>query len=142
MNSAGFREIDGTKTPLSKDSAIGVSVMTLSSDGGKLTLSTGETRLTLYRITSGLEGLEWNATGTTLLHREDILSLSQKTSLSDVETWGAAIDWPGAGHAKMVMFRLSDSSFTGFLISTPGASTLVRQMEFHLLSGPRRRSFQ
>lgn len=142
VNSAGFRQVENEKIPLSKDAAIAVSVMTLSEDGEKLTLATGDTRLALYRLATGLEGIEWDSTGTTLLHRKDILSIAGQTELSGVETWGAEIDWPGVGRARMVMFRLSDSSFAGFLVSQPGATKLVRQMEFHQLAGPRHRSLQ
>lgn len=139
VNSAGVKDINGKKAPLDRDDTMAVSTMTLSTDGQLLHLETGETRLTLYKVPAGLKDLTWNSDGTALLHRSDILALSGKSDLTEVETWGAAIDWPGAGEATMVMFRLNDATFAGFLISKPGGATIVRQMEFHQLAGPRHR---
>lgn len=129
VNTEGFTQENGVRTPLPVDTKVGSARIEQGSDGG-LRIDVDGTRFDLFPLEDGLAALEWNADGTSLLHAIDIQALLDKTSKEDVPAWGANLAWPGAGKVRFVLLPLGDGAYAGFLISHPGDRTVVRQMEF------------
>lgn len=138
VNTEGFVQENGARTPLPVDTAIATVQIGHGDDGG-LSLTVKGTRIDLFGIESGLAALQWNADGTSLLHAIDIQALQDKAKSEDVPAWGAELDWPGIGKAQLVLLPLGSDAYTGFLISRPGDRTVVRQMEFRKAFGPANR---
>ena len=138
VNTEGFTQTDGVRTALERDLTIGTALIAPQSDNSLLMEINGS-GLRLFPLEKGLAGLEWNSDGTALLHSVDIQALLDKASRDDVPAWGADIVWPGQGQVQLVLLPLGGKSLTGFLISHPGSSTVVRQMEFRQVFGPANR---
>ncbi|WP_439530421.1 hypothetical protein [Pannonibacter sp.] len=132
VNTAGFAtDADGQREDLPTDLRSVEVLLDLTRDRTVMVLTFETMRLTLPRLWNGLAAVDWGSSGAITLRREDILTLTGKETLEQVDTFGARIDWPGVGPATLVMFEAGGSSFAGFLISKPGGRTIVRQMEAH-----------
>ena len=138
VNTEGFLQENGRRTALPVDTDIGSAQIKIL-DTADLRLTINATQIVLYRLEQGLAALDWNSDGTALLHAVDIQALLDKADSKDVPAWGATLDWPGLGDAKLVLLPLGENAFTGFLISRPGRKTVVRQMEFRKVFGPANR---
>lgn len=138
VNTEGFSQKDGIRTALKKDLAVGTAEIAPQGDNSLLMTINGS-ELRLFRLEKGLAGVEWNAEGTALLHSVDIQALLDKASRDEVPAWAADIVWPTHGQVKLVLLPLGTAALTGFLISYPGSSTVVRQMEFRQVFGPSNR---
>lgn len=135
INTAGFIERDGKRAPLTSDLETGE--LTLQKNAvGNLVLTVNETEIELFEVENGLAGLSWNAGDTSLLDARDILDLSPHTSPEHVRAWGANVAWPGQGEVQLVLLPLRENAYSGFLISHPGSSIVVRQMELRKSFGP------
>ncbi|WP_417688879.1 hypothetical protein [Roseibium sp.] len=140
VNTGGFVEENGQRRPMAVDDAMGTVDLAISDDKSGMTLEINGSRIELFALENGLASFRWDADETNLLHQEDILDVSGKESLEQVHAWAAEIDWPDMGNVTMVLFNYSQKSYGGFLISKPEGRTIVRQMEFHRLTGPRHRA--
>lgn len=138
INTGGFVQSGETRKPLDQDTGVGTARIEPSDTGG-LTLTVNGALIELFRLEGGLAALEWDAGGTVLLHSIDIQALFGKGEAADVPAWGAALEWPGMGPVQFVVLPLGATAYTGFLISRPGNSTVVRQMEFRKIIGPSNR---
>lgn len=139
VNSAGMIKENAGVSTMGTDMDSAQVQFSLAKEDKELTLNINGSSIVLFKLDKGLAALDWSFDGAPLLQREDVLALSGAGTLTEVDTWGASLDWPNLGKATMVLFRVNDVSFAGFLISTPGEKTVVRQMEFHPVSGPRKR---
>lgn len=135
INSAGFVERNGARTPLESDVET-AQVRLQRNDAGALILTISDTDIILYEIENGLGSLTWNAGNSSLLHHTDILDLSGYDSAENVPAWGANLDWPDLGDVQLVLLPLRKNAYVGFLISHPDNSTVVRQMEVRKIPGP------
>lgn len=135
INTAGFIEREGSRTALSVDLNTANATLRSSKDRD-LTLSINGAEIVLYEIENGLAALTWKASGAPLLDAADILDLSTLNSAKDVPAWGANVEWPSLGTVQLVLLPLRQNAYTGFLVSHPGESTVVRQMEFRKAFGP------
>ena len=132
VNTAGFTtDADGERENLPTDLRSVEVLLDLTRDRTVMVLTLETMRLTLPRLWNGLAAVDWGGSGAITLRREDILTLTGKKALEDVDTFGARIDWPGIGPATLVLFEAGGGSFAGFLVSKPGGRTIVRQMEAH-----------
>ncbi|EEE43322.2 hypothetical protein SADFL11_608 [Roseibium alexandrii DFL-11] len=135
INTAGFIERDGNRAPLASDLETGE--LTLYRNVvGNLVLTISETDIELFEVENGLAGLTWNSGNSSLLEAADILDLSPHTLPEQVQAWGADVTWPGQGEVQLVLLPLGENAYSSFLISHPGSSTVVRQMELRKVSGP------
>ncbi len=135
INTAGFIERDGKRAPLASDLETGE--LTLQRNlSGNLVLTIRETDIELFEIEDGLAGLTWNSRNSSVLEAADILDLSSHTMPQHVQAWGADVIWPGQGEVQLVLLPLGENAYSSFLISHPGNSTVVRQMELRKVSGP------
>lgn len=135
INSAGFVERGGKRQPLGVDLQT-ADVTLRSSEAGSLLLTINGSEIVLYEIENGLAALTWNSGNSSVLGSADILDLSALKSAKDVPAWGANVDWPTLGTVHLVLLPLRQNAYTGFLISHPGRTTVVRQMEFRKVFGP------
>ncbi|WP_417671460.1 hypothetical protein [Roseibium sp.] len=140
VNTGGFIEENGLRREMIIDTDIGTVKLTIGTDKKSLELDINGTQMSLFSMKNGLASFSWNPEDTNLLHHEDILDVSGKNSLEEVHAWAAKINWPDLGDVTLVMFNYDRTSYGGFLISKPEGKTIVRQMEFHRLSGPRHRA--
>ncbi|MEJ8476731.1 hypothetical protein [Roseibium algae] len=140
VNTGGFVEAHGIRERLAPEAEVGTIWISTAVDNSNLQIEIRGTKITLFPLTNGLASIKWDSTDTDLLHDQDILSLSGKDSLKNVETWAAKIDWPKAGPSTLVLFKFDERSFGGFLISKPSEAKIVRQMEFHQMHGRRQRA--
>ncbi|MCK7612158.1 hypothetical protein [Roseibium sediminicola] len=138
VNTEGFVQEDGRRTPLPVDTAI-ATVSIVHQENGGLSLTVNGTQIDLFPLENGLAALQWNADGTSLLHAVDIQAFQDKANSKDVPAWGADLAWPGMGMVRLVLLPLGANAYTGFLISHPGSKTVVRQMEFRKAFGPANR---
>lgn len=138
VNTEGFVQENGMRTPLPVDTASATVSIVHQEDGG-LSLTINGTLIELFALENGLAALQWNADGTSLLHAIDIQAFQDKSDRKDVPAWGADLVWPGVGKAQLVLLPLGANAYTGFLISRPGNRTVVRQMEFRKAFGPANR---
>ena len=135
INTAGFIERDGNRVPLASDLETGE--LTLQKNAvGNLVLTIRETDIELFKVENGLAGLTWNSGNSSLLEAADILDLSHHTLPERVQVWGADVIWPGQGDVQLVLLPLGENAYSGFIISHPGNSTVMRQMELRKVSGP------
>ncbi|WP_428524846.1 hypothetical protein [Roseibium sp.] len=141
IDTAGFVERDGNRAPLTSDLETGELTLQRNASGN-LVLTVNETEIELFEVENGLAGLSWNAGNTSLLDARDILDLSPHTSPEQVRAWGANVAWPGQGQVQLVLLPLRENAYSGFLISHPGNSTVVRQMELRKILGPPNRPAQ
>jgi len=139
VNSAGLIKSSSGIVSMNADLEIGQVRLSTDKNDSELALNINGSKIVLYELQKGLAALDWTFDGALLLRRDDILALSGKEVLENVETWGASLDWPDLGKATMVLFRIQKQAFAGFLISTPEGKTIVRQMEFHPAAGPSKR---
>ncbi|WP_306143846.1 hypothetical protein [Roseibium sp. MMSF_3412] len=138
VNTAAFSEVNGTRASLGIErKSAEVAVAFLTED--RLNLTIGAADIVLFPITSGLDGLAWDAQGTGLLHESDVEALNLSQMPENVPAWGADLAWPGLGAARLVLFPLGVDAYAGFLISNPNDRKIVRQMEFRRISGPKDR---
>ncbi|MEP0456499.1 MAG: hypothetical protein ABJD57_26895 [Roseibium sp.] len=140
VNTGGFVGEDGIRRALATDTAMGTVKMSPVPGTGDLLLEISGSRMELFAMEKGLSEFFWDPKDTNLLHGSDILDLSAKNSLEDVSAWAARIEWPNLGKVTLVLFNYDPASYGGFLISNPSKKTVVRQMEFHQLHGPRHRA--
>ncbi|WP_153768661.1 hypothetical protein [Labrenzia sp. CE80] len=140
VNTGGFVEKNGIRNPLAIDTAMGTVKLSRAPGTSDILLEIGGSRTELFSMEKGLANFVWDPTDTNLLHDKDILDLASKSSLEDVIAWAARIDWPGIGKVTLVLFNYDAGSYGGFLVSNPPEKTVVRQMEFHQLHGPRHRA--
>jgi len=138
VNTEGFVQADGLRTPIAADTAVGSARIQISENDG-LSLTINGTHIALFPLENGLAALDWNAEGTSLLRAIDIQALRDKADGKDVPAWGASLVWPEAGDVQLILLPLGGNAFTGFLISRPGDRTVVRQMEFRKVFGPANR---
>jgi len=137
-NTEGFVEEDGLRTALAVDMSVGTVRIEIS-ENDNLNLGINGTQISLFPLENGLAALQWNADGTSLLHPLDIQALHGKSEGKDVPAWGADVLWPDLGKVQLVLLPLGQNAYTGFLVSRPGARTIVRQMEFRKVFGPANR---
>ncbi|MBS8259951.1 hypothetical protein DYI23_06940 [Roseibium polysiphoniae] len=140
VNTGGFVEEDGIRRSLATDTTMGTVKLSRVPGTNDILLKIGGSSIELFSMEKGLATFFWNPEDTNLLHGNDILNLSAKNSLEDVSAWAARIDWPDLGKVTLVLFNYDPGSYGGFLISNPPEKTVVRQMEFHQLHGPRHRA--
>lgn len=138
MNTDGFVEHNGVRTPLKRDTSVGSAIIT-PEETGDLMLDINGTEIRLFKLPKGLATLTWDAENSTLLEGIDIQALSNGKSADEVPAWGANVAWPGQGNVQIVILPLGPSANTGFLVSKPGEKTVVRQMEFRKVFGPSNR---
>ena len=138
INTAGFLETSNERRPLERDRSVGIAEIRQVTDN-RLQIGINGTKLNLFPIENGLAALEWDSTGTGLLHRTDLQALLKTSDRSKIPAWGADIAWPGIETARMVLFPLRTNAYAGFLISQPHGNTIVRQMEFRQVFGPTNR---
>ncbi|NBN63737.1 hypothetical protein GWI72_03790 [Microvirga tunisiensis] len=132
VNTAGFTTAaDGQRTEMGTDLGTVEVLVDLTRDGSAMVLTFDQVRLTLPRLPQGLAAVDWGGSESITLRRDDILTLTGKTRLEDVDTFGARIAWPQVGEAMLVLFEAGGSSYAGFLVSRPDGRTVVRQMEAH-----------
>ncbi|WP_106755313.1 hypothetical protein [Pannonibacter carbonis] len=132
VNTAGFTtDANGQREDLPTDLRSVEVLLDLTRDRTVMVLTFETMRLPLPRLWNGLAAVDWGGSNAITLRREDILTLTGKDTLEDVDTYGAKIDWPDVGPATLVLFEAGGSSFAGFIISKPGGRTIVRQMEAH-----------
>ncbi|MEP3047598.1 MAG: hypothetical protein ABJL55_11690 [Roseibium sp.] len=138
LNTAGFVEQGGVRTPLKRDSETGSAL--LSPSGSEdIMLEINGTEIILYKLPNGLATLTWDASNSSLLHGIDIEAMRDGKPAEDIPAWGANVAWPGIGNVQIVILPLSENANTGFLVSKPGSKTVVRQMEFRKVFGPKGR---
>ncbi|MEP2705933.1 MAG: hypothetical protein ABJQ71_10475 [Roseibium sp.] len=138
LNTDGFVEQDGVRTPLKRDP--GTASAVLSPSGSEdIMLEINGSEIVLYKLPNGLATLTWDSSNSSLLHGIDIEALSDGKPAEDIPAWGANVAWPGLGNAQIVILPLGDNASTGFLVSKPGPKTVVRQMEFRKVFGPKGR---
>lgn len=137
-NTAGFVQEGDVRRTIDVDRNAGTAEIA-GTEGDGLSVKIGGTRIHLFRIENGLASIEWDASGTNLLHGVDIQALLGKETPQNVPGWGARLAWPGAGSVQMVLLPLRQNAYTGFLISRPAGRIVVRQMEFRKVSGPSNR---
>lgn len=89
-----------------------------------------DTVIRLWRIPDGLARIEWPVQPGITLSREDAIALARVTSLADVDTWGAQIDWPSLGPVTLIMVAIGPDQFAGLLSSAPSNVKVLRQMIF------------
>ncbi|MET1410802.1 hypothetical protein ABVF61_00945 [Roseibium sp. HPY-6] len=135
VNTTGFIEKDGRRTPLPADTGTAKVDVTHRANG-TLSLRIGETEALLYPVEAGLAGLTWNADDTNVLHGTDFQALNGSQPLETIPVWGADLAWPGLGLARLVVMPHGPEGYAGFLISYPEGKTVVRQMELQQVFGP------
>ncbi|WP_299481793.1 hypothetical protein [uncultured Roseibium sp.] len=138
VNTTGFIEKDGHRTQLPTDTDMGQVNVDHRFDG-TVSLSINDTEVLLYPVEAGLAGLSWNADETNVLHGTDFQALNGTPAPESIPVWGADLAWPGLGLARLVFLPQDSAAYAGFLISYPEGKTVVRQMEFRKVFGPRNR---
>ncbi|WP_434051603.1 MAG: hypothetical protein RDA78_20270 [Roseibium sp.] len=138
VNTAAFSEENGQRTPLQLELESAEVTIAFQPDD-RLSLTVGATEITLHPVSSGLDGLRWDPQGIGLLHENDVKALNQPLKSAKVPAWGSDLVWPGLGVARLVLLPLGSDAYAGFLISHPEDRTVVRQMEFRKVPGPRDR---
>ncbi len=136
-NTAGFVQEGDVRRTIAVDRNTGTAE--IAAIEGGLSVTIGGTQLHLFRIEEGLASIEWDASGTNLLHGIDIQALLGEETPQNIPVWGASLAWPGAGSVQMVLLPLRQNAYTGFLVSRPADQIVVRQMEFRKISGPSNR---
>jgi hypothetical protein len=137
-NTAGFVQEQGTRRQLETDPNAGMAEIVHKYDNS-LIVTIGGTEIQLFPMKDGLAALDWNASGTTLLHGIDIEALNDETKREEIPAWGAELPWQNMGKVQLALLPLGDTAYTGFLISHPKDKTVVRQMEFRQVFGPANR---
>ncbi|PVB60933.1 hypothetical protein [Labrenzia sp. 011] len=135
INSSGFVETDGVRRDLPADRTVAIASIARDSDDSVIVAINGST-IRLHPLKNGLAALEWNARGTAMLHKSDIVSLLEERAPAQIPVWGAELAWPALGPVQMVLLPFGFSAYTGFLISHPDNRTVVREMEFRQVFGP------
>ena len=138
LNTDGFIEQGGIRTPLNSDPTTATVELTEGNDD-TLNLLINGADLVLFKLPDGLATLTWDAHNSTLLQGIDLQALSNGKPAKDIPAWGANVAWPGLGEVQIVILPLSDNANTGFLVSHPDNRTVVRQMEFRKIFGPKGR---
>lgn len=99
-------------------------------DGGERLAIDLDNPLVLFRVPDGLARIEWPVLPGVNFSREDAMVLAGAPRLSEVETWGAQVDWPGLGPVDLVLFKMGRDQFGGLLSSAPAGVNVLRQMVF------------
>lgn len=142
VNTAGFIEKDNVRheMPFDLDTMLATLRLSPADNSLQITLQSGA-KMRLFYLRDGISSFDWDPGTTTLLHSQDVMQIAGAKRPEDVTTWGASLDWPGIGEAKLVVFKYYKNFFGGFLVSkSQDGGAVVRQMEIHRLLGPRRRA--